>query len=254
MEEREFNNKIDLVKLRGIFRTPSISPLQKCILSDLSFYAGIDGEAFPSQQTLANNQGCSTRQVRNCLVELKRLGIISWKKRGYSKSNRYAFNKELYFRNRDRNRKFTSAHSGQPVPLQTGNPVPPNVSQERNQLSSNTLQLFEQVAKRKAGRIDNFVLNKLASKFSEDWITDAIREAGKRNYPYLRVNLISLILGDWKEAGKPPPKPIFTACGKDGCDNGFITNTNRDNYRICGCRKEHEEKLALWKKEWGGVR
>src|SRR3989344_5749011 len=50
-----------------------------------------EGKVFPSQATLANLRGLSTRSIIYHLQVLKTLNLISYKKRGYSTSNEYFF-------------------------------------------------------------------------------------------------------------------------------------------------------------------
>jgi len=93
--------KIRFEKLRDVIRDPSITPLQKCVLLDLLLYAGTSGDAFPSEETLGANAGRSARQVRNCIKELKRRGLINWGRLRYGGPNSYYFNTELYFLNEE---------------------------------------------------------------------------------------------------------------------------------------------------------
>src|SRR3990167_9582232 len=102
---------IQLKTLRNPMRDSTISSLEKSILVDLLLYAGVDGEAYPSQKTLADNHGCTDRQVRRALAELHKKGwITGWKKRGFSKSNKYSFNVDIYVLNEDSVRTFMSSH------------------------------------------------------------------------------------------------------------------------------------------------
>lgn len=118
-------------------RNPNITPLEKCVLIDLLLYAGVDGEAFPSEKTLGRDSNRTDRHIRTIINSLKNKGLlIGWQRRGYSKSNQYILNPELYFRNESSYRKPTSVHLGNMLPLQSGNPLPPNIRQENNQLKN----------------------------------------------------------------------------------------------------------------------
>ena len=125
---------INFKKLAEVVRDKRLKPMQKTLLVDLLLYAGASGEAFPSQQTLANDLGCSTRQR---------------KRRGFAKSNAYFFNEELYFHNGRGNRNTSSSHLGNKVPDNSGTPVPPNVTQLNS--SSKVLKKI----KRKYGSIED---------------------------------------------------------------------------------------------------
>lgn len=245
--------RINFSKLREIWRNPKLSSSAKVILLDLLFYAGVDGESFPSQELLAKNHGFKdTRQIRNLIKELRRYGI-NWERGGFGRSNRYFFSEEIYYRNDSSDRKNNSSNSGNEKPVENGNILPSNINQESNQLSSTVQQLFEKTSKRRCDRIDLHLLNKLCKKYPEDWMIDAIKEAGSRNYPYIKVNLISLILDDWKKlGGKPPPKPEFIPCGKEGCENGYIYSPDGHEVSTCICRENYEKELEDWKEQLRG--
>ena len=132
--EESTRKVISFVKLREFMRNPSLSFGEKCVFIDLILYAGVDGEAFPSQETLAEDMGRTSRHIRNILKSLKSKNWIDWEKQGYSQSNRYYINEELYFLNDVNDRKSTSSDSGTAFPLQTRTPFPANEYQERNQL------------------------------------------------------------------------------------------------------------------------
>ena len=90
--------RINQIVLRDkIWRSKGLYPLAaKVILLDLLWYAGNNNSAFPSQQTLARNHGLSSRYVRKMIKLLKKCGCIKSKRSGYSKSNQYYFNPDLY--------------------------------------------------------------------------------------------------------------------------------------------------------------
>ena len=129
---------INFKKLAEVVRNNRLEPIQKMLLIDLLLYAGTSGEAFPSQQTLAKDFGCSTRQVRYSLDMLYAVGLVKRKRRGFAKSNTYFLNEELYFHNDKSNRNTSSSHSGNKVPHNLGTPVPPNETQLIN--SSNGIK------------------------------------------------------------------------------------------------------------------
>ena len=140
---------INFKKLAEVVRDKRLKPMQKTLLVDLLLYAGASGEAFPSQQTLANDLGCSTRQIRYSLDMLCATSLVERKRRGFAKSNAYFFNEELYFHNGRGNRNTSSSHLGNKVPDNSGTPVPPNVTQLNS--SSKVLKKI----KRKYGSIED---------------------------------------------------------------------------------------------------
>lgn len=239
MENQKPSKVISFTKLREFIRNSKLTPLEKCVFIDLLLYAGIGGEAFPSEKKIGQDLGYSDRHIRTQLNNLKANGWIGgWRKRGYSKSNQYTINEELYFRNDNYNRNFSSPHLGNKVPVQTGSPVPPKVNQESNQLSSSYIQqLFEDTSNTELNRTEISNLHKLCQVYTENWVIDAIKEATSRNYTFLSVKLISLILEDWKTDGKPQPKPVFIACGKANCQDGYIFSEGSNTVILCECRQ-----------------
>lgn len=102
-----------------VVRKASISRSAKLIFIDLLLYAGTDGSAFPSHQTLANNAGLSKRRVNDLLQELKRANLVSWSMGSPGRSNRYKITPEIYFPN-----------AGTPVQSNRGSQLQPNVVNE----------------------------------------------------------------------------------------------------------------------------
>jgi hypothetical protein len=85
-----------LRKLKGFVQIPkaillcqTISYGAKVAYSILLGYAWQDEFCFPAQESLANDLGCSVRQARRFLVELKDQRFISWKQTGLNKPNVY---------------------------------------------------------------------------------------------------------------------------------------------------------------------
>ena len=121
--------------IRKVWRNPEISRAAKCLLFDLVFYAGIDGEVFPSQGLLANNLGVTPRYVRTLLTELKRHNLVAWVRRGYSTSNKYTLSEALYCRNDKRDKSMdgdiNSSMEGEIVPNHSGSNVPAKQSQDK---------------------------------------------------------------------------------------------------------------------------
>lgn len=252
--EQTTNNKyqINFEGFRKLVRDRTISISARLLATDILLYAGKDGQSFPNEETLASNLGFNySRQVRNLLRELKRQGILSWRRGGFGKSNRYSINKEIYFRIDDTKRKPISSQSGNTVPIQTGNTVPTKVSHERTHVSSKTLQLLQKALKKEPTKPELNRVEQLCLQYDDEFVQDAINEAISKNLPFIKIGLISNILGDWKQTGKPPPKPIFKPCGKDGCENGSIFNPDHKTFTPCDCSIRYKEARAVWEKDWG---
>lgn len=252
MEDQKSDKIISFIKLRGFIRNATLTPLEKCLFINLIFYAGINGEAFPSEESLGKDLGFSTRHIRTQLKKLQQKSwIVKKQQRGYSKSNLYQLNQELYFHSDNSDRNASSSHLGNRVPTQIGSVLPTKENKESNQLSV-VQQLFKKTANKECSKIELNQLHKLCEQHSTIWVEDAIKEAGTRNYPYITVKLISLILEDWKRDGKPPEKPKFVTCNKDGCENGYIFIPGQNSATICECKEKFEQELEEWKKQWGG--
>lgn len=138
---------INFTKLSEIMRSPRLKPVQKALLVNLILYAGTSGDAFPSQDTLAKDFACTSRYIRMCLDMLVAAQLISKKRRGFSKSNLYLFNKELYYLNDTRKDNNSSSQRGNNIPDYSSTPLPPNVAQLNN--SSNDLSEAERERARK---------------------------------------------------------------------------------------------------------
>lgn len=227
-------------------RNPNLTPPEKCLILDLYLYAGVKGEAYPSEIQLGIDLGITDRHIRTLLKNVREKGwIVGWKKRGYSKSNIYSLNQELYFHNDHTFRNPTSTLSGIPLPVQNGTPLPPKVSHERNQLSSSqVLQLFEKTSHTRLTPTNHRRLQGLCDKYTTSWAEEAIKEVANRRLPYIKVGLVASVLEDWAKDGKPQPKPEFRPCNTEGCENGFIFV--KGVAKPCKCRGLYEEKLKHW--------
>src|SRR3989344_7977691 len=142
-------NKIHFERLAEFIRNSRFSTTQKALFVDILLYAGVNGDAFPSQETLANDLGQTPRNIRYCLDMLCAAGLVSKKRRGFSKSNQYLINEEIYFRNGSSNRNFSSSHSSNPLPVRPGNTLPPNVTQLNNSNNDLSEEEKERIEKRK---------------------------------------------------------------------------------------------------------
>ncbi|HWY79441.1 MAG TPA: helix-turn-helix domain-containing protein [Candidatus Sulfotelmatobacter sp.] len=233
--------------------------IDKCILFELYCFAGKNKTAFPSQETLAKNLGVSARYIRERLVVLKEKKLIlSWERRGYSKSNLYKLNEELYFLNEKTERNSSSPQIGNTKPVQSGAEVPPNNSKDgiiKNGGSSTdyVLQSYELNFHKKLHFNSRKQLEELCKKYSTDLVIDAMKEAHSRDdLSFVSVKLISLILQDRERDGKPEPppiKPLFSPCYKNGCENGYIYIKEKNASAECECRATYNATLEKWQNE-----
>lgn len=138
---------INFKKLAEVIRNNKLSPLQKVLILDILLYAGVSGDAFPSQQTLADDLGYTTRSVRYAMDMLYAAGLVKKKRRGFAKSNIYFISEELYFRSGADKSDNISSQSGTNIPNHSSTPLPPNVTQLNN--SSNDLSEAERERARK---------------------------------------------------------------------------------------------------------
>lgn len=60
----------------AVLRNPDLSPSAKLVFARLAQFAGRQGKAWPSDQTLGREVGLGDRQVRRCVAELERYGLI----------------------------------------------------------------------------------------------------------------------------------------------------------------------------------
>lgn len=246
--------RINFEGLRSAWRNPSLSRGAKVVLFDLLLYAGVDGISFPSQETLATNHGFkSSRHVKNLLSELKDAGSISWTRGGYGISNKYSFSEEIYFPNGKDNRKSTSSKLGNTQPVDSGNTIPPKKVSESIQLSSSheeLLQLFETANKEGVSEIEKRKFETLCNNNPREAVENAIKKAISRHKTKFNTAYLSLIIGDVKEYGEAPPKPVFHPCGLAGCENGYILNTETQAYRECQCMGSFRIELQEWRNKW----
>lgn len=77
----------------GVFRTYLV----------LKTYQFGNSNVFPSQETLAKIRGKSKKSIINHLKTLKSIGLLSYRKRGFSASNIYSFIGESNYTNEDIN-------------------------------------------------------------------------------------------------------------------------------------------------------
>lgn len=102
-----------------ILESKSLSLGAKVLYALLLRYAWQNSEAFPGQGRLAESTGCTERTIRTYLTELKNAGLISWKRRGLTKTNIYYINDLKEFLDR----KSTSGQEGK-KPERNNNTLP----------------------------------------------------------------------------------------------------------------------------------
>ena len=74
-----------------VLRNTGLSRGARLLYGILSSYSGRDGRCYPSHGQLAKDLGVTDRQVRTYLGELRRAGLISWKKGPRHRSCSYYF-------------------------------------------------------------------------------------------------------------------------------------------------------------------
>jgi hypothetical protein len=239
-----YEYRINFEGLRKVHRDPTLSVGAKVILIDLILYAGVDGISYPSEETLAKNHKYkSTRQIRNLLKELSQKNLISYKRGKKHITNEYRFHEEIYYRTDKPKKKYISSQSGTTFPSSGGNTLPIKVVNESNQkISSQLRQQFSQLTGKPCTNSEAIRLQELCGKYSEHWVLTAIGEASKKNLPFIKVGIISDILGDFEVDGLPKVKPIFQPCGLNGCENGYKLTSN-NTATPCNCRQQYEDKL-----------
>lgn len=61
---------------------------------------------------------------------------------------------------------------------------------------------------------------------------------------------ISKIMARNKQTEKEITKPKYTACNKNGCENGYIKNIVSGSYKKCACIIEYNKNLEMWENNW----
>lgn len=74
-----------------IFDTSLSDPLFRTLIALLSYQYGDDGKSFPSQIGVAKRLGKTRQTINQHIAQLKELGFIKAKRRGYSASCEYSF-------------------------------------------------------------------------------------------------------------------------------------------------------------------
>lgn len=119
-----------------IFEASQLSARAKFLYCILLKFCGKGDSCYPGQTRLATIMGYKdARYIRTIVKELKKSGLISVKRTGYGKTNRYKVSKDLYGNNSSYMKKGkgneSTPHIGSAVPLRNGISVPPNITQEK---------------------------------------------------------------------------------------------------------------------------
>ncbi len=86
--EKTFKDGFGVVPF-SILKNPKIPSYLKAVYILLLSYAWYDAECFPGQQRLGNELGLTIVAINRQLKELKKLGLLDWKRRGLGKTNIY---------------------------------------------------------------------------------------------------------------------------------------------------------------------
>lgn len=107
-------------------RQCNLARREKSLLLTLAIYAGKDGRCFPSQATLARDQGVSVDTVQRAALELERRGFIARSHRGIGGGGRFADEYHLLMRDENRTTAAFDAtdesrnqHERKPQPART---------------------------------------------------------------------------------------------------------------------------------------
>jgi hypothetical protein len=76
-----------------ILRNPTIPEQLKILYADLLSYAWDKKSCYPGQDTLAEDLGCHVDTIGRNLKKLRKLGLFTWKRTGFSQHNTYYFSK-----------------------------------------------------------------------------------------------------------------------------------------------------------------
>ena len=90
----------------------------KLCYARLCQYAGRNAETWPKQETLAEELGCSDREVRRCLDELVVANLIAVERRGLGKPNLYHFLKHAWFAAPDMTGRSSQDRTGMSTPIE----------------------------------------------------------------------------------------------------------------------------------------
>ena len=227
---------------KHIIRNPDIKMAEKAIIWDMLQYWNINGQCFPSQETLALHHGVSTRHIRRILAKLKNRGFIFHvKKRGYSQSNQYIF-QENFFLSRGTSR---SLQTGTTAPTYIGHSVPPNNYNNKLEVNNTYEDLFVQF-QNVSGTPSTSDAKKhlflLIQKHGKLQVEEGIKKAVSQTTHFNTKYLEKVLNNSGSSVEKKPP---FVPCGKNGCNNGMLLDLKENTATPCQCRREYEK---LYKK------
>lgn len=73
----------------AVLSHPDLSFGAKVLFAALHAHAWPEAECTPSQEELARDVSCTVRQVQRLLLQLRRAGFVTWKRRGLNRPNLY---------------------------------------------------------------------------------------------------------------------------------------------------------------------
>lgn len=138
---------------------------------------------YPGQAKLAKEVGCSERHIKRLLNELKKANLVTWKRRGFNKTNIYTLKKISSTR---LDRTSMSSHDRTSMSPQLGHPVPTKKTKKKKTKNNNT---------------------KRERKLSHSEITSILEENLKRKLTLKESSLIKDVplVGEMAVGMKKPP-------------------------------------------------
>ena len=115
------------------------------VFCDLLTYRFNNGRVFPSHNTIAKDIGVDVRTVRNHVKTLKKLGLISWKKQGFSKSNEYIINDENFFTNDHLNNENSFSPNRKKLSQKLGKSFQPNNIQNNKESNNRGIESVRKI-------------------------------------------------------------------------------------------------------------
>jgi DNA-binding transcriptional ArsR family regulator len=171
-----------------IHRDPNVTPLEKCILLDLSQYAGANGDAWPRVALLAEHQGVSRPTIYRALASLEKRGLVERHARRRSDGSRSSNLYQLRFSAWGKREVFSPVIQGGLTGDTGGSagdtgPVSPVVHHEEEQEKNHLLSIRETL--------------QLTDEHRERWsnaLHDSGMSAAKRDAWFLPLELIGVSL------------------------------------------------------------
>lgn len=121
----------------SLIRDKRLSDGEFRLFCELMSYRYGKDTVYPSHAKMASNLDVNVRTIGNNIKKLKELDLISWKKRGYSKSNEYSFNDENIFLNESSNNENKNISMMKEMSDHIGNNLQSNNNKKNNKESNN---------------------------------------------------------------------------------------------------------------------